>query len=155
MQSMPDRDDREEENGSSEGGRGQDEPSPELTDEEIDLRRRELVEGVETPRPGIDPEFEERLTRVEGATGRARTRQAGREWERKERERRDRESTHGLGVGMSIAYTIIGLPLAGAFVGWLLDRYFGTQLLIGLGMMIGAVGGVAMAFVLLGRTQQK
>src|SRR6476659_90153 len=52
------------------------------------------------------------------------------------------EDSRGLGVGLSIAYTFIGMPLLGALVGWLLDRALKTTFLVGLCTIVGVVIGL-------------
>ena len=61
------------------------------------------------------------------------------------------EDAKGLGVGMTVAYTIIGLPLAGAGIGWLLDREAGGRVFITFGTLLGAALGIAMAVFILNR----
>ncbi len=72
--------------------------------------------------PDLDPELEARLAAFE-AKARARrevheTEQAAVRAERAS----DAESVRGAGIGLSLAYTILGLPLAGYGVGWLLEN---------------------------------
>lgn len=57
----------------------------------------------------------------------------------------DASSYLGLGVGLSVAYTLIGMALAGWGVGWLIDRNSGTtsNLGQGLGTLVGAMFGLA------------
>ena len=46
-------------------------------------------------------------------------------------------------TGMRVAQSLIGMPLGGAIIGWLLDRMFGTLPWIMLGLMfIGFAGAV-------------
>lgn len=47
--------------------------------------------------------------------------------------------SHNLALGMSAAYVLIGLPLAGALVGWLIDRKTGGQTFAGVGVLIGGL----------------
>ena len=60
-----------------------------------------------------------------------------------------------LGIGLSIAYAILGLPLVGAGIGWLIDRATGVQgVWVGPLVLVGAAAGVAMAVVLLGKSNR-
>ena len=63
------------------------------------------------------------------------------------------ESAQGLGVGLTIAYGIIGTPLAGWLVGMAIDRKpngpVGAALTV-----IGAAAGVVWAIVVLNRTNK-
>jgi F0F1-type ATP synthase assembly protein I len=123
--------------------------------DEVARRLEEIQEGVRTERPDFDAEFEERLSALERRAGKVRTRREGQVVEEKRRRELQQSDAKGLGVGLSIAYTIIGLPLVLAGVGWLIDRRLETDLYMGLGMVIGAFAGVMMAFVILNRTQDK
>ncbi len=63
----------------------------------------------------------------------------------------DREASRGLGVGLSIAYTIIGVPIFGYFVGYLIDRQVGGKLFAPLFTTGGAVLGLTYAVWVLQR----
>ena len=54
----------------------------------------------------------------------------------------DRETSRGMGHGLSAAYAIIGLPLVGAGLGWLADRALGTTFFIAAGAVLGLVGAM-------------
>ena len=54
----------------------------------------------------------------------------------------DQETARGMGVGLSAAYAIIGLPLVGAGLGWLLDRALNTSFCIVVGVIAGLVFGM-------------
>ena len=46
-------------------------------------------------------------------------------------------------AGMRAVQSLVGLPLGGAIIGWLLDRWFGTAPWIMLGLMfVGFLGGI-------------
>ncbi len=62
----------------------------------------------------------------------------------------DGEAARGIGTGLSVAYTILGFPLVGFGVGWLIDRYVrhgGNSWQSALGL-IGAGAGVWIAIVM-------
>lgn len=116
-----------------------------------DLQRQADELKVESKGDQIDAEFEERMRKLEAKVQESK---AVRESEQREKKRQlasDRESARGLGVGLSIAYTIIGLPLFGYGVGYLIDNATGGDAAKGIAMMIGAVAGIGMAFVILNR----
>lgn len=46
--------------------------------------------------------------------------------------------SHNLALGMSAAYILIGMPLAGALLGWLIDRSLGGQVFTALGVLLGS-----------------
>lgn len=95
----------------------------------------------------LDPEFEKRLQTVESkALEHKRKRETVAAQESK-RMASDSESTRGLGVGMTVAYAILGMPLLGAAVGWLIDQRIGTSLWQGIFMLLGAVAGIAFTVI--------
>lgn len=70
------------------------------------------------------------------------------------KEREDQgDVARGTGVGLTAAYAIVGLPLAGAGIGWLIDRPTGGNIAQGVGVLIGAVVGVAFALHVVNRHQ--
>jgi F0F1-type ATP synthase assembly protein I len=72
--------------------------------------------------PDLDAELEARLAAFEA---KARARREVHETEKaaaRAEQAADAESVRGVGVGLSLAYTILGLPLAGFGVGWLLEN---------------------------------
>jgi hypothetical protein len=70
-------------------------------------------------------------------------------------EKRDTSGYLGIGVGISIAYTMVGATLAGLGIGWLIDRAAGTQIFRYVGTLIGAVVGLAGAIFTVVRAQNK
>ena len=59
-----------------------------------------------------------------------------------------RESSRGIGVGMSIAYAILGVPMVGLGIGWIFDARVGDgsgTLWRLVGFLIGAIGAIAYA----------
>jgi len=61
------------------------------------------------------------------------------------------EAARGLGVGLSIAYTILGVPLVGLAIGWALDSHYQSNVFKGLGTVSGAVLGIILAFWMMNR----
>ena len=106
------------------------------------------------PIVGSDDEFEERLRSLER---RAVATKRRRESERAMKERKlasDQEDYRGMGLGLSIAYMIIGMPLAGWLVGWLLFRQTGSVLWIPFLAFGGMAAGLAAALIMLQRHQK-
>ncbi|HRK22796.1 MAG TPA: hypothetical protein PLX06_13355 [Fimbriimonadaceae bacterium] len=159
-------------------------PIPELpTDEEIEARLSKAIQdaekyigpitvpddvagdndidwGVESPKVAskfddLDREFEERIGEFDG---RAKVTLHGRKKQLSQRQResnRDGESARGLGAGITVAYAIIGFPLIGAGIGWLLATEESRQTAMGLGVVVGMVIGVTFGMILLNRFQSK
>lgn len=117
-------------------------------------RLSEKAESLHVARPdGLDEEFEERMKRLEERASAHRELRENEQKEQARKTRGDRDAAKGLGLGLSVAYTIIGLPVFGYGVGWLISRSTGSTTVAGFGMLIGAVVGIAVAIVMLGRQQ--
>ncbi len=86
----------------------------------------------------VDDDMEGRLADIERRAGAARERQKSAE----PKPMLDTDVSRGLGTGLSAAYAIIGLPLVGAGVGWLIDRAVGTTFIVVIGVVGGLVGGI-------------
>ncbi len=136
---------------------------PEGNVDEKELERRikamgldsaSTIENAKQEAAKIDAEFEEKLRALEA---KAQDRQSIRENQQREIKRKmtgDRDSAKGLGVGLSIAYTIIGLPLVGVVIGWFLDERSGTQVFKGIGVLVGSVLGIVATVIMLSRTNK-
>lgn len=90
-------------------------------------------------------DFERRLAALEQRAHAAKARRdEGKAKEFKVRET-TQEEARSLGLGLSIAYMIIGLPLVGAGVGWLLDRQLHANAWAPMFALAGATIGVVFA----------
>jgi len=160
-----------------------DEPNPNPrfdppSDEEIEARLRRAIEGnpddgdpfertkreledievpeipdepiVRTSMPEV-PDFDGRLRELEENAKRARGVQA----QKAKRIADEGRSNRGLGFGLTIAYTIVGVPMVGAGIGYLVDRAQGTTVWIGYGTFIGAVLGIVAALFMLNRANNE
>ena len=67
----------------------------------------------------------------------------------------DQMNSRGLGLGLSIAYMIIGLPMAGVAVGWFLDRQLHTSFWKGILAVSGLTIGLAMTVMYQNRMNRK
>ena len=113
-------------------------------------RAREKLEAIED-------NFEGRLKDLEERSSEAKDRFEKRKKIEDQRIRSEGEAARGAGVGLSVAYTIIGLPLFGFGVGYAIDRFAmggGTKWQSILGL-VGAFVGVGMAVWMLQRPQFK
>jgi F0F1-type ATP synthase assembly protein I len=108
---------------------------------------------AEDPQPEID-DFDERLRSLEARADEIQASRQNANREARRQQHAERESALGIGAGLSIAYTLIGLPLLGAGLGWVLEQR-GLRGAMALGVLIGAVLGLVMAFITLGRTTPK
>ncbi|HSI73509.1 MAG TPA: hypothetical protein VK934_10055 [Fimbriimonas sp.] len=119
------------------------------------LAVEEEFEAVKESRRGhdalFDDEFEQRLSEFHGRVDTLKEAREAKESVVARDRSREKESARGLGVGLTVAYTIIGMPLVGAGLGWLLDRAFGTQIFVGIGVVALGAFGMVFAIVVLSR----
>ena len=147
--------------------------SPPLpTDEEIEARLSKVIKDAEdflgpvrhdplglmeeeeekqSPFGNFDPEFDEKLDGFSKKVDKIKASREEQERDKARKQKSDQDSSRGLGVGMTIAYTIIGLPLFGAGVGWLLDQRNGTTMWVGIGTLVGGVLGVLAGITIMNR----
>ena len=118
---------------------------PELPDEKIP----EI--GALPPAPDFDAKLRDLEARAQAAKDR---REVKASTERKQLAR-SAEDARGLGMGMAVAYTIIGLPIAGIGIGWLIDQSQGTTIFRGFGAVIGSILGIVGAMLMLNRNQNR
>ena len=123
---------------------------PNVPDEQVDARVRNMDPRGATALPEVpDVELFERRTRKAQGTHRlAKSQEA-------ERLASDGRANKGLGVGLAIAYTLLGLPMAGLGIGFLLDRMLGATIWKGIGTVVGAAGGIAFAVMMLNRENSR
>ncbi|CAN5539907.1 hypothetical protein BH11ARM2_BH11ARM2_38870 [soil metagenome] len=94
--------------------------------------------------PQVD-EYDDRFAALHAKTESARQK---REQETREVNRRitaDQENYRGLGFGLQLAYAIIGMPLLGFGIGWLLDKSLGGDGWRPIMTLLGAVLGIGYA----------
>jgi F0F1-type ATP synthase assembly protein I len=147
------------------------EPRPELpTKDEIELRLKdarakiaaEMLDDapvVEIPEVRVDPfddaEFRSRYEEISNRAKVIQEKRAAAVKTQAKKEKSDRESAKGLGVGLSIAYTILGMPVAGYLIGWAIDGNSVVQTGRNFGTLIGAFIGVAAAVMMMNRTNTR
>jgi F0F1-type ATP synthase assembly protein I len=135
-------------------------PEPQTVEEALARRLEELRSGANVDQAreelvGLDAEFDKRFEEIQK---KAHATQESRRKEQAEQERvwkSERETARGAGVGLQIAYMIMGLPLVFAGIGYGLDQWQKTTFFMGAGALIGATIGVTMAIVILNRTNSK
>ena len=116
---------------------------PEVPDEEIEAKLETMKGGL-----GADlPHFDDPLTSLEARAGKARGVHRRAMNAEPSRIDGDRRASKGLGVGLASAYTMIGLPLVGAILGFLLNKAVPGPW-VPLGVVVGFVAGVAFALFL-------
>lgn len=135
-------------------------PAPEEDEVELKLRefdqRLDQVNQNRVEKEGLfETEFETRLQALHEKADRAKARNENKQREFQRTQVADQASAKGLGIGLTVAYTIVGLPLAGAGIGWAVDRWLGTNGGVGIGVILGMVLGMTMALVMLSRMNQE
>jgi len=132
-----------------------------VDEDELDRRIRELgleespSEQARAEGDKIDDEFESRLKALEDKAQAHRQVRNNQKREAERKQTSDRESARGLGVGLSIAYTIIGMPIVGLIIGWILDRGTESQTYKGLGVVVGMVLGIAAGLAILAKSNRQ
>lgn len=118
-------------------------------------QRKEAV-GTHMPEnPEYEAELEERLRRLEHRVRKAKANEAGRAMRTDAVLKPDAESHRQLGVGLSIAYAIIGMPVVGYGLGYLLDAGKPNQLWTPWTSLAGCLLGVIYALFVLNRENQR
>src|SRR5436190_8109547 len=95
------------------------------SEEELDARLRALIGDEPQPHaevPGIDEDLDRRLEALRTKAQKARGEFENKRAEENLRLERESEVGRGAGIGLSIAYTIIGMPLLGALIGYGADQ---------------------------------
>lgn len=104
---------------------------------------------------GQDAELEHRIADIERRAQEARARHHARVEQDRGPERMTPEGARSLALGMTIAYSILGIPMFGFLVGWLVDKQLESQFWAGALTLIGAVAGIAFAFFAVQRGERR
>ena len=133
-----------------------DEPdkSPEEHDEFDDgiQKMDDLAEGVKAELPQeLDQEFHERMRLVQEKAAGMKTIRDNAIKEESRKNKSEQESARGLGIGLHVAYALIGLPLMGAAVGWFLDSRLGVEMWKGIGVVAGLAIAIAYTVMMMNR----
>jgi F0F1-type ATP synthase assembly protein I len=132
---------------------------PSMSDEELAMRQAQLESNLvkisgesglpdveensdQSEKDEVEVELDERLKKLETSAKAARANEHLRIGDQAQQRKADRSAALGLGIGMSIAYAIIGMPILGFFVGMLLEN----SSLLANGKMIGALVGIVLGF---------
>lgn len=133
-------------------------PLPDNTTVEELLRLNKLEEALkqsasnrQSATSSIEEEFQVRADALAQKFDRAMEARNTRESAERKRLASDAELGRGAGFGLTIAYTIMGLPMVGAAGGWLLDQRLGTQIWVGILTLTGAILGIFSAIMMLQR----
>src|SRR2546423_13862192 len=116
--------------------------------------RAAQIRQAHTPAAELDPKLESQLKSLESNAAAARQSHESKKAHAQQELRTTAEQTKGLGLGLTAAYLVVGVPLMFAFIGWLIDRSAGSNLWFGILTMIGAVIGITMMVITLNRANQ-
>ncbi len=119
---------------------------PEIPDDEVDAKLQDLKSRSFGELPSVDAQFES----LEKRASAARVTHSKAKNAEPSRIDSDRRASRGLGLGMAMAYTMIGLPLLGIVLGFLLNKVFPGPW-IAVGVLAGFVAGVGFAVSLSNR----
>ncbi len=122
--------------------------------EEAIAKLEKTGERLREEAPGIDEGLDRGLAELEERARKARGEHEARKLREARRAESEAESYRGLGVGLTIAYVIIGVPILGAGVGWLLDRAASSSQWTAIGTVGGAAVGLALALAILNRASR-
>jgi F0F1-type ATP synthase assembly protein I len=119
------------------------------------LDQSPTIQDAKQKGDAIDDEFSQRLHALEE---KAKAQKLIRDDQKRQMERKqesDRDSARGLGIGLSIAYTLIGCPILGLIIGFLLDGPSGSMTYKNWGMGLGCLLGIMLTFFLLSKANRK
>ncbi len=116
---------------------------PDMPDDEVDARLEEIKGRGRMSMPEV-PLGEEALKELERRTTQARVTHTKAQGDVANRRASDAKAAKGLGIGLAIAYGLIGLPILGLGIGFLLQKAIGGPW-VAIGVTVGFVGGIAFA----------
>ena len=104
--------------------------------------------------PEMDPELDARIRDVQTRARLAKHAHDVHTMQEERKMKSDGEAARGLGVGLTAAYAIIGMPLVGAGIGWLIDRNVDPKIWTGLCTVAGALLGITFTIITINRTNK-
>lgn len=134
--------------------------------DEIELTLRDFdqktssTKASEFPEPPSDEEINERIERLRDKVSEAGSRKMPEvpDWNYErpkayQPQPHDKHNYRGLGVGITVAYALVGFMVLGFGVGWLIDRATGINWGQPVGALVGTMIGIGVAFWLMNRDQ--
>lgn len=119
---------------------------PDQTPEQIaNEARRKLDEA--------DAEFAGKLKDLEERAAQSKSRRETQAKQKAKEDKSSAEAAKGLGVGLTVAYAILGMPIAGLGIGWLIEKMGGPAGWQSGLILVGAVVGVVFAILVVNKTQ--
>ncbi len=120
------------------------EPELELSDDHVEAKTKELLDNTKTP--GFDDDFNKRFDDLHAKASQVKDTRDAQAAQVKKTEKQTDDGSRGLSVGLTVAYTILGLPLLGAGIGWFIGA-----VAMQIGILVGAVVGLAMAVTIVNK----
>jgi F0F1-type ATP synthase assembly protein I len=105
--------------------------------------------------PMGDPEFQERLDRMGAKAKEIRQKREQQQHEKTVKAKSDQSAARGLGIGVSLAYGILGVPLLGYGIGYFIDTQAGTTTVRSWGFLAGLIAAILFALVTLQRANTR
>lgn len=101
----------------------------------------EITKTARQHRDQLESEYTEKFDEISQRVNQAKATREKKQAQASQKLEKENEANKGLGYGLAIAYAVMGMPLAGLGVGYLLDKAFGTQSLqaicAGAGFILG------------------
>ena len=122
--------------------------------DDVDDKLEGILDKTKVPTIETD-EFDEKLHALEVKAQAMKERREAQKVQAEKEVKSTQMSNEGLGIGMTLAYTVLGLPLLGGIVGMFLDKATGGNAWIVIFGMGGMVLGIGCAVFLLYRNNGK
>jgi len=130
--------------------------------DEIELKLRDITDKLEGTSAAskdeleeIEDEFDKKLRELHQRVDSVKQTKERKEQAQLKIQKQEQSSARGAGIGLAIAYTIIGVPMLGVILGYALQEATGNKVWMSVCVLIGAVLGLAMAVVMMNRTNPK
>lgn len=122
--------------------------------EEVDLQLAGILENTKAPEIETD-EFDGRIDALREKADALKAKRQAQKAEVDRQIRSTQESSQGLGMGLTIAYVFLGVPLVGGLIGFALNKLTGGTIWIVIFGLGGMVVGVVYAMILLAQQNKQ
>ena len=122
--------------------------------DDADTKLAEILGNTTVPKVEA-PDFEDRLHALEDKAQNMKERREAQKSQAAKEVKSTQMSNEGLGMGMTLMYTVLGLPLLGGIIGMFLDKATGGNAWIVIFGMGGMILGIGCAVFLLYRKNGK
>ncbi len=122
--------------------------------DDADTKLAEILGNTTAPKLEA-PDFDDRLNELESKAQQLKERREAQKVQAAKEVKSTQMANDGLGMGMTLMYTVLGLPLLGGIIGMFLDKATGGNAWIVIFGMGGMVLGIGCAVFLLYRKNGK